>query len=96
MAASWIRNHRHESFPDDDYRAWLISRNPPPIVRRSCGVRFARLQIRFDRFVKAVDRGLHRMIEALERSKIRRIQRELQLRGIRYAQRMDDDTSSRH
>ena len=49
-----------------------------------------------DRFVKAVDRGLHRMIEALERSKIRRIQRELQLRGIRYAQRMDDDTSSRH
>ena len=94
MAASWIRNHRHESFPEDDYRAYLISRNPPPIVYHSCGVSFARLRVRFDRLTQAVDRGLHRMIAALERSKTRRIQRELQFRGLRHAQRKDDDISS--
>lgn len=95
MATSWTRNDRHESFPDDDYRAYLISRNPPPIVYHSCGVRLARLRVRFERLVEAVDRGLHRMIAALERSKTRRIQRELQLRGIRYTQHMNDDASSR-
>ena len=95
MAASWSRDDRHDSFPEDDYRAYLISRNPPPIVYHSCGVRLARLHVRFDRLVKAVDRGLHRMIEVLARSsKTRRIQRELQLRGIRSAQRTDDGPSS--
>jgi hypothetical protein len=95
MASSWIRNHRHEPFPEDDYRAWLISRNPPPIVYHSCGIRLARLRVRFDRLIQAVDRGLHRMIEALERSKMRRIERELQLRGIRYSQSTDEGGSAR-
>lgn len=94
MAASWSRDDRHDSFPEDDYRAYLISRNPPPIVYHSCGVRLARLHVRFHRFVKAVGRGLHRMIEVLARSKTRRTQRELQLRGIRSAQRTDDGPSS--
>ncbi|EGP06642.1 hypothetical protein [Afipia clevelandensis] len=92
MAASWTRNNK--PFPEDDYRAWLISRNPPPIVHHSCSVRLARLRVRLDRFIQAIDHGLHRMIAALERSKTRRIQRELQLRGIRYSQSTDDGTSS--
>lgn len=62
MAASWTRNDRQESFSEDDYRAWLISRNSPPIVYHSCGVRLARLQVRFDRFVKAVERRLKRIV----------------------------------
>ncbi len=95
MAASWIRNQKHQTFPADDYRAWLISRNSPPIVHHSCGVRLARLRVLFDRLVQAVDHGLHRVIAALERSKSRRIQRELQWRGIRYSRPMDDDTSPR-
>lgn len=66
MAASWIRNDRHESFSEDDYRAWLISRNSPPIVYHSCGVRLARMQVRFDRFVKTLNRGLHRMMGAMK------------------------------
>ncbi len=72
MAASWSRDDTRESFPEDDYRAYLISRNPPPIVHHSCGVRLKRLRVRFDRAVNAVDRMLHRMIEALARSKTRR------------------------
>jgi hypothetical protein len=93
MAASWLRDDRCETFPEDDYRAYLISRNPPPIVHHSCGVRLRRLQVRLDHTVTAIDHMLHRVIEALARSKTRRIQRELQLRGIRYAQRTDDDPS---
>ncbi|MDO8981951.1 MAG: hypothetical protein Q7V17_22255 [Afipia sp.] len=75
MAASWSRDDTRESFPEDDYRAYLISRNPPPIVHHSCGVRLKRLQVRFDRAVNAIDRMLHRVIEALVRSKTRRIRR---------------------
>lgn len=66
MAASWTRNDRHESFSEDDYRAWLISRNPPPIVYHSYGVRLARMQVRFDRFARALNRRLHRMMGALK------------------------------
>lgn len=72
MAASWRRDDTRESFPEDDYRAYLISRNPPPIVYHSCGVRLKRLRVRFDRAVDAIDRMLHRVIEALARSKARR------------------------
>ncbi|MBB5054326.1 hypothetical protein HNQ36_004328 [Afipia massiliensis] len=72
MAASWPRDDTRESFPEDDYRAYLISRNPPPIVYHSCGVRLKRLRVRFDRAVDAIDRMLHRVIEALARSKARR------------------------
>ena len=93
MAASWTRNDRPDSFPEDDYRAYLISRNPPPIVYHSCGVRLARLHVRFDRFVKAVNRSLHRMVAAIARSKTPRINSEPQLRAIRYTQRTDDDAS---
>jgi hypothetical protein len=94
MAASLSRNDARESFREDDYRAYLISRNSPPVVHPACGVRLKRWRVRLDRAVNATDRMLHRMIEALARSKTRRIQRELQLRGIRYAQRTDDDPSS--
>ena len=95
MAVSLLRTDTHESFPEDDYRAYLISRNQPPIVHHASGIRLRRLQVRLNGAVKVVDSLLHRMVEALARSKIRRIERELQLRGIRYAQRTDDDPSSR-
>lgn len=94
MAASVSRNDTRESFPEEDYRAYLISRNPPPIVHHACGVRFKRWRVRLDRSVNTIDRMLHRMIEALARSKTRRIERELQLRGIRYPQKTHDEPSS--
>lgn len=94
MAASLPRDGTRGPFAEDGYRAYLISRNPPPIVHHASGVRLRRLQVRLDAVAKAVDGLLHRMVEALARSKTRRIERELQLRGIRYAQRADDDPSS--
>ena len=68
---------------DDDYRSYLISR------RDSSGdYRFARTQMRRDRIrirnaFRRVNGFLKTMIEGIANSKLRRMQRELELRGIR-------------
>jgi hypothetical protein len=77
-----------DKFPDlsydDDYRSYLISR------RDSSGdYRFARTQMRRDRIrmrnaLRRVNGYLKTMIEAIANSKVRRMQRELELRGIRF------------
>ena len=95
MAALFSGEDGRRFYAEDDYRAYLISRNPPPIVDHSAGIRWKRLRVHARRMVHGVDSVLHRLIEALARSKTRRIQRELQLRGIRYAQRNDDTASRR-
>lgn len=95
MAALFSGDDHRDFYAEDDYRAYLISRNPPPIVHHSATVHWKRLRVHLRRMVKGVDAVLHWMIAALERSKTRRIQRELQLRGIRYAQRNDDAASRR-
>jgi hypothetical protein len=95
MAALFSGEDHRNFYAEDDYRAYLISRNPPPIVYHSGAVRLKRLRVHLRRAVQGVDVVLHRLIAALERSKTRRIQRELQLRGIRYAQRNDDAASQR-
>jgi hypothetical protein len=94
MATLFSGEENRNVYAEDDYRAYLISRNPPPIVHHCGAVRLKRLQVHVRRVVHGVDAVLHRMIEALARSKTRRIQRELQLRGIRYAQRNDAAASS--
>ena len=95
MATLFSGDDHRDFYAEDDYRAYLISRNPPPIVHHSATVHWKRLRVHLRRMVKGVDAVLHWMIAALERSKTRRIQRELQLRGIRYAQRNDDAASRR-
>lgn len=95
MAALFSGEDDRHSYSEDDYRAWLISRNPPPIVHHSGAMHWKRLRVRVRRFVNGVDRILHALIAALEKSKTRRIERELQLRGIRYPQHNDDAISSR-
>ncbi len=71
MAALFSGDDNRNFHAEDDYRAYLISRNPPPIVHHSAATHWKRLRVH-----------------------TRRIQRELQLRGIRYPQRTDDDPSS--
>jgi hypothetical protein len=93
MAALFTGDDKRNFYAEDDYRAYLISRNPPPIVHHSSTIHWKRLSVHARRVVNLVDFVLHRMVEALARSKTRRIQRELQLRGIRYAQRTDDAPS---
>lgn len=95
MAALFSGDEHRNLVSEDDYRAYLISRNPPPIVHHSASVHWKRLQVYARRVVNGVDFVLHGMIEALAKSKARRIQRELQIRGIRYPQRNDDAPSQR-
>jgi hypothetical protein len=94
--AALFSGEDHRNFrAEDDYRAYLISRDPPPIIHHSGAVRLKRLRVHLRRMVQGVDTVLHRLIAALERSKTRRIRNELQLRGIRHAQRNDDTASRR-
>ncbi|WMT73299.1 hypothetical protein [Bradyrhizobium sp. Ash2021] len=80
---------------DDDYRSYLISR------RDSSGdYRFARSQTKRDRVrmrnaLSRVNGFLRNMIEAIANSKVRRMQRELELRGIRF-DRDTNDWVARH
>lgn len=94
MAALFTGDDKRSFYAEDDYRAYLISRNPPPIVHHSAAIHWKRLRVHTRRAVNLVDFVLHRMVEALARSKTRRIQRELQLRGIRYPQETHDEQSS--
>lgn len=96
MAALFTGDDKRNLVAEDDYRAYLISRNSPPIVYHSATIHWKRLRVHARRAVNLVDFVLHRMVEALARSKTRRIQRELQLRGIRYPQETHDEPSSRH
>ncbi len=95
MAALFSGDENRNFYAEDDYRAYLISRNPPPIVHHSATVHWKRLRVYARRAVNGVDAALHWLIAALEKSKTRRIQRELQIRGIRYPQRNDDAPSQR-
>lgn len=94
MAALFTGDDKRSFYAENDYRAYLISRNQPPIVRHSAVIHWKRLRVHTRRAVNLVDFILHRMVEALARSKTRRIQRELQLRGIRYPQETHDERSS--
>jgi len=94
MAALFSSDDRRSYYSEDDYRAYLISRNPPPIVHHSAGAYWKRLRVRARRVANRADSVLNWMIEALARSKTRRIQRELQLRGIRHQQHADKGPSS--
>ena len=94
MAALFTGDDKRSFYAEDDYRAYLISRNPPPIVHHSAAIHWRRLRVHTRRAVNLFDFVLHRMVEALARSKTRRIQRELQLRGIRYPQETHDEQSS--
>ncbi len=81
---------------DEAHRTYLITRSEDVPAYRSFATRLKRLAVHVRvaarciddvafRAVTLVDRGLHRMIEALARSKTRRIQRELALRGVSYS-----------
>ena len=91
---------------EDAYRAYLITRETEAAVAHSGAMRRKRFAVgarhiirRVDdlalRSVIAIDAFLHRAIEALARSKMRRIQRELALRGVRYDRAHDNATPPR-
>jgi hypothetical protein len=69
---------------DDDYRSYLMTqRNAPG------GYRFGRMQAKRARVhagsaLRRLNGYFKAMIEAIANSKLRRMERELELRGIRY------------
>lgn len=90
MAYSHSGADRKPELNGDDYRAYLITRNQAPIVYRSRDMHVRRLRVYARAAVNRIDGFLHWMIEAIAASKMRRLQRELALRSVRYP----DDSES--
>jgi hypothetical protein len=68
---------------DDGYRAYLITRRDPPSEYRFGRMQRKRVRARARRALRRVNGFLKNMIEAIANSKLRRMERELELRGIR-------------
>jgi hypothetical protein len=61
----------------DAYRAYLISRNPPPIVYHSGAMHLKRLRVLARKIRKRVSAALELIHKAIIEAKMRRVQREL-------------------
>jgi hypothetical protein len=78
---------------DDDYRSYLMARS-----NSSGGYRFGRTQgkrvrVRARAALSRVNGSLKNMIEAIANAKLRRMERELELRGIRDHRSNDGRTA---
>jgi len=69
---------------DDGYRAYLITRRDPPSEYRFGRTQSKRVRVRARSALKRVNGFLKNMIEAIANSKLRRMERDLELRGIRF------------
>ena len=69
---------------DDGYRAYLITRRDEPGEYRFGRMQRKRVRARARSAIRRVNGFLKNMIEAIANSKLRRMERELELRGIRY------------
>jgi hypothetical protein len=69
---------------DDAYRSWLISRNQGPIVCHSGATHLKRLLVLARLTRNHIKTFFAAIRVALVADKMRRVQRELSLRGVRY------------
>jgi hypothetical protein len=75
---------------DDGYRAYLITRRDPPSEYRFGGAQGKRVRVRARSALRRFNGFLKNMIEAIANSKLRRMERELELRGIRLDRASND------
>jgi hypothetical protein len=68
---------------DDAYRWYLVTRREPPIDYRFGRTREKRIHVHARTALRRVNGYLKNMIEAIANAKLRRVARELELRGIR-------------
>ncbi len=68
----------------DDYRAYLITRSHPAAGDRFGRSRTKRVRVHVRRVFRRLAGYWRRMIEAIAHAKLRRMNRELELRGIRF------------
>src|SRR5664280_493303 len=68
---------------DDDYRSYLINRTDSPIGHRFGRTHGKRVRVHARTALSRVNGFLKNMVEAIANAKLRRMERELELRGIR-------------
>jgi hypothetical protein len=68
---------------DDDYRSYLMARSAAPDGYRFGSGRGRRVRVHARRAFRRVNGYFKTIIEAIANSKLRRMERELELRGIR-------------
>jgi hypothetical protein len=69
---------------DDAYRWYLVTRRDPPSDYRFGRTHGKRARVHARTALRRVNGYLKNMIEAIANAKLRRMERELELRGIRY------------
>jgi hypothetical protein len=69
---------------DDDYRSYLITRRDSPGEYRFARKHGKRVRVHARNALRRVNGYLKNMIEAISDAKVRRMERELELRGIRF------------
>ena len=75
---------------DEAYRWYLITRSDPPRDYRFGRTHGKRVRVRARAALRRVNGYLKNMIEAIANAKLRRMERELELRGIRFDRRNDN------
>ena len=75
---------------DDGYRAYLITRRDPPSEYRFGRTQGKRIRVRARRALRRVNGFLKNMVEAIANSRLSRMEREVELRGIRLDQASND------
>jgi DNA mismatch repair protein MutH len=68
---------------DDDYRSYLVARAQAPSGYRFGRTKASRAGVQARSALRRVNGYFRSMIEAIANSKLRRMERELELRGIR-------------
>ena len=78
----------NDKFPDlgydDDYRFYLLTRRDASGDYRFARKHAKRVRVRARNALRRVNGYFKNMIEAISDAKVRRMERELQLRGIRF------------
>jgi hypothetical protein len=69
---------------DEAYRWYLITRSDPPSDHRFGRTHGKRVRVHARTALRRVNGYLKNMIEAIANAKLRRMERDLELRGIRY------------
>jgi hypothetical protein len=75
---------------DDGYRSYLITRRDPPWDYRFGRTHGKRFRVHAHSALRRVNGYFKTMIEAIANSKLRRMKRELELRGIRFDRSNDN------
>jgi hypothetical protein len=90
-----LLDHQTDYLYNDDYRAYLIKQNEPPIVHESEGRHLKRLAARGRVVIATVTGWGKALYVAIRNAKYRRLQRELMWHGIPYSYLLENDEETK-